>query len=91
MSAPCTVRAHATGHELRFAGLSTQRCDYSFPCDKTGLVDINALTDRCRADYFYARTMVGKELSAPVVATLRTDPGDNEIASSRRDERELAQ
>jgi hypothetical protein len=55
---------------LRFTGISTRRCEYAFPCDSTGLVDIDELTDRRRTDYFYARSMVGKEFSVPVVASI---------------------
>jgi len=90
LAEPCIVLAPATRYELRFTSLSTKRCEYAFPCDKAGLVDIDALTDRSRTDYFYARTMVGKELSAPVVAPVRMDQRGNQNVLPRRDERELA-
>lgn len=90
LSEPCTVLAQATRYELRFTSLSTKRCEYAFPCDKAGLVDIDALTDRRRTDYFYARTMVGKELSAPVVTSAPIDRRDDHIAFPHYDERELA-
>ena len=90
MGDPCIVLAQAMRYELRFTGLSTGRCEYAFPCDETGLVDIDALTDRRRTDYFYARTMVGKELSAPVVTSAQTGRRDDDIAIPRHDERELA-
>jgi hypothetical protein len=59
-------------YELRFMGLSNGRRDYAFPCDKQGQVDIDRLTDRDRTNYFYARTVVGKELSAPTIAPAST-------------------
>ena len=92
----CTVAVPASRYELCFSGLSTRRCEYAFPCDKAGLVDIDELTGRRRTDYFYARTMVGKELSAPVVAPVPTDRHDNETSVegrsvfSQQDQRELA-
>jgi hypothetical protein len=90
LSEPCPVPSQGIRFELRFTDLLTRQCEYAFPCDKTGLVDIDELTDRRRADYFYARTMVGKELSAPVLVPVRIDQAGNENALPRRDERELA-
>lgn len=55
-------------YELRFSSLSDKRRDFAFPCDRTGKVDIDELTDRGRSNYFYARAVVGRELSAPIVA-----------------------
>lgn len=46
-----------------FAGLP----GYAFPCDPRGQVDIDQLTDRARNNYFYARAMMGRELSFPQV------------------------
>jgi len=60
--APCETR-----YELRFTGLSDSGREYAFPCDATGHVDIDELTDRGRVNYLYARAVVGKELAAPVV------------------------
>jgi hypothetical protein len=64
---PCTFPAQKDLYELRFAGLSSGRRGYTFPCDEAGRVDIDELTDRDRTNYFYARTVIGKELSAPTV------------------------
>jgi hypothetical protein len=90
---PLTVPAQATRYELRFTDLSTGRCEYAFQCNKTGLVDIDELTDRRRTDYFYARSMVGKKFSAPVTASVIVDSQDNKAAAKDRhchDQRELA-
>ena len=54
-------------YELRFAGLFNRGRGFAFPCDAQGHVDIDELTGRCRMNYFYARTVVGAELSAPIV------------------------
>ena len=55
-------------YELRFTGLFNRGCGYAFPCDAQGQVEIDDLTDRGRANYFFARALVGAELSAPVVS-----------------------
>jgi hypothetical protein len=56
-----------TSYELRFAGLFNPGRGYSFPCDADGRVDIDALAARARLNYFYARTVIGREVRAPVV------------------------
>jgi hypothetical protein len=66
-SAPalCTAR-----YELRFTGLFNRGRGFAFPCDAAGHVDIDDLTETGRVNYFYARTVVGAELSAPIVFLL---------------------
>jgi hypothetical protein len=54
-------------YELRFAGLFDRGRGYAFPCDPQGQVDMNAMTERARANYLFARAMVGNELCAPIV------------------------
>jgi len=78
MTEPCTFPTRKGLYELRFAGLSKEKRDYTFPCDATGRVDIDELTDRGRTNYFYARTVVGRELSAPIVAAVSTGRGTDE-------------
>jgi hypothetical protein len=64
--------AACEGHyELRYTGLFNRGRGFAFPCDATGHVDIDALTEQGRVNYFYARTVVGSELSAPVVQPVR--------------------
>ena len=65
-----TLASREARFELRFTGLFSRRHEYAFPCDAAGHVDIDQLTDRGRISYFYARTVVGKELSAPVVSLI---------------------
>ena len=55
-------------YELRFMSLSDRGRGYAFPCDALGSVDIDALSDRGRENYFFARTVVGSVLSAPIVS-----------------------
>jgi len=57
----------ATRYELRFQSLFNQGRAYSFPCDEEGHVDIDSLGRTERLNYFYARTVVGREFSLPAV------------------------
>ena len=67
MNEPSAFAAAETRYELRFAGLLDRERAVAFPCDAAGHVDIDELTDRGRVNYFYARTVVGAVLAAPVV------------------------
>jgi len=58
------------GFELRFCPLFTDRRGYAFPCDRDGHVDLDALSERARNNYFYARAVVGREVAVPVVQPL---------------------
>ena len=70
-----SARAHReAGYELRFSGLFNRGRGYAFPCDAQGHVDIDELTDQARINYFYARAVVGTELSAPIVAAVLDPP-----------------
>jgi hypothetical protein len=57
-------------YELRFESLFHGGRGFSFPCDAAGRVDIDALAEKARLNYFYARTVVGREVCTPAV--LRT-------------------
>ena len=68
---PFTTHPSANArHELRFASLFDPGRGYSFPCDPCGRVDLDTLTDGERHRYLYARAIVGRELSTPVVRRL---------------------
>jgi len=54
-------------YELRFRSLFDQGRGYSFPCDSSGHVDIDTLSDRARSNYFFARTVIGREFLIPAV------------------------
>jgi hypothetical protein len=53
--------------ELRYQSLSPHRCGYAFPCDSRGRVNLDQLSERARANYLYARAMVGFDLLHPQV------------------------
>jgi len=57
-------------YELRFAALFGTGRGYAFPCDADGNVDIDRLTDRARANYFYARTTIGREFCSPIMCNI---------------------
>jgi hypothetical protein len=57
-SAPCW---------LRFQSLFNQGRAMMFPCDAQGHVDLDALSERARENYFYARTVIGREFGHPDV------------------------
>ena len=40
---------------------------FAFPCDPQGLVDLDSMSERARNNYFYARTLRGRELAFPSV------------------------
>lgn len=54
-------------YELRFQSLFHEGRGYAFPCDEAGHVDIDALSERARLSYFYARTVIGREVTMPAV------------------------
>jgi hypothetical protein len=53
--------------ELRFRSLFNAGRALAFPCDSAGHVDMDALTERARHNYFYARTVIGREFATPAV------------------------
>ncbi len=65
---PMAADGHdACGYELRFMSLFNEGRGLSFPCDPSGDVHLDELSDRARANYFYARAVVGREFSVPAV------------------------
>lgn len=59
-----------SGYELRFSGLFNAGRGYAFPCDALGCVNIDALSDSGRANYFYARSVIGREVGMPVTCAV---------------------
>ena len=53
--------------ELRFRSLAQRDRVVAFPCDAEGRVDLDAMSDRVRNTYFYARTVIGREFAVPTV------------------------
>ncbi len=53
--------------ELRFQSLFDAGRAFAFPCDRDGRVDLDALSERARHNYFFARGVVGRDLATPAV------------------------
>jgi hypothetical protein len=53
--------------ELRFAALLHSGRGFAFPCNASGQVALDSLSERALANYLYARAVVGRELDLPQV------------------------
>jgi hypothetical protein len=67
MITSATNQQHALDYELRFRSLFQAGRGLSFPCDASGCVNIDSLSDRARSNYFFARTVIGREFATPAV------------------------
>jgi len=54
-------------YEVHFRSLFHEGRALVFPCDAHGRVALDALGERARQNYFYARAVVGREYALPVV------------------------
>jgi hypothetical protein len=59
------------GYQIRFRSLFDAGRALAFPCDASGQVPLDELSDRARHNYLYARAVVGREFYCPEVL-----PGD---------------
>lgn len=72
-SAPLTALAEALPagpeptHLLHFEPLSAQGAGLDIPCDPEGQVGLDALGDKLRNDYFFARALIGCVFARPTV------------------------
>jgi hypothetical protein len=65
---PCEhERRLATAYELRFRSLFDPGRGLAFPCDESGRVDIDILSERARHNYLYARALAGRDYAVPAV------------------------
>ncbi len=62
-----TTQAAFATFELRFQSLFHEGRALAFPCDAGGEVDVDALSERARHNYFFARTLIGRDYTAPSV------------------------
>lgn len=58
--------------EVRFESLFDESRALVFPCDALGRIDLDALPERARSNYLYARALVGRDYAMPKV--LQTVP-----------------
>ena len=54
-------------YEVRFQSLFNEGRALTFPCDAAGHVEMDALSERARNNYLYARAVVGLEYATPAV------------------------
>ena len=67
MNAQSAASPSAAGFRLHFRPLPPASRDYAVPCDAQGQVDLDALTDQARLDYFFARTVIGRQFAMPAL------------------------
>jgi hypothetical protein len=69
--AASSVQVHCRGnkqaHVLQFRPLFEGRHGFEFPCDAAGVVNLDALSEMARANYFFARACVGREFAYPTL------------------------
>lgn len=65
LSEPLAESAEA--YEIRFPSLFREGHALAFPCDRHGHVDLDALSERAKGNYLFARAMVGREFATPRV------------------------
>ena len=53
--------------EVRFQSLFHEGRAMAFPCDSCGVVSLDALSEKARKNYLFARGMVGREYAMPLV------------------------
>ena len=57
----------STAFELRFQSLFHEGRGLAFPCDATGHVNLDALTEPARSNYVFARSVIGRDFATPAV------------------------
>jgi len=55
----------ASSFFIRFGNLFDAGRALAFPCDERGGVDLDTLSEQARANYLFARAMVGRDFSPP--------------------------
>jgi hypothetical protein len=67
MKSPTRPLQDGGGYELRFQSLFDDGRAFAFPCDATGHVDMDTLSEQALENYLYARAVMGREFSTPAV------------------------
>lgn len=62
-----SLKQAAAAFEVRFQSLLDEGRAMAFPCDSEGRVNLDALCDRSKNDYLFARRMIGREYATPRV------------------------
>ncbi len=56
---------------MRFRSLFDEGRALAFSCDERGRVDLDSLSPRALSNYYYVRTLVGREYCMPAVLPVR--------------------
>jgi hypothetical protein len=67
MTSNSTDREAPARMELVFRPLHANAPALAFPCDASGCVDLDSLSEQGRCNYLYARVVTGHEFAWPVV------------------------
>ena len=67
MNTQATQINKANGYVLRFESLFDGGRALAFECDAGGHVDLDALSERAKLNYLYARAVVGRDFAMPRV------------------------
>ena len=67
MNESCVLIDAPHHFQLCFRSLFDAGRTYVFPCDAEGHVDLDALSERARTNYLYARAVRGREFMQPAV------------------------
>ena len=59
--------------ELFYRPLRSAASSLTFPCDASGHVDLDSLSENDRREYLYARVVTGHEFAWPVVRSASVD------------------
>lgn len=54
-------------HQIRYQSLAKAGRSLCFPCDAEGHVPLDDLSERARANYLFARSLVGRDYAMPSV------------------------
>jgi hypothetical protein len=65
-----TPTRQSEGFELRFQSLFVEGRGWAFPCDARGDVNLDHMSDRARNNYFFARSVIGREVALPRVCVI---------------------
>ena len=63
--------ASSARFELRFQSLFDAGRALSFPCDERGRVELDTLSAAARINYFFARTVIGRDFHSPAIVPSR--------------------
>jgi hypothetical protein len=61
------IRHADAAFELRFQPLFETGRALGCPCDPQGNVDLDGLSERARGNYFFARSLIGRDYAQPAV------------------------